>query len=619
MKNHLNNSAGVKSQSNILGLTVGEFISKVFPKGTDGCGTSSAASIDQAPHWPPDLFAVSALLIYRSSAYHRVAAGDRRFSTPPDGCLLITDAEIKKFQSAGQGWSRSAKRPKIVEQLWRQLLRSRNAPLSVTQSRENTQPKWWRYAYALFAIADEACADVGYFHQSSASGTDRWVVEAAGVLLRGSAKRKGRSFRHSSHPPSITSALVDTDVVCVQPKARTPDVGCSLRNLSHNVALLPPKGIMRVHWLAPPAAQPVEDTTTLNLLLIPFPYAFDNSCVLSTVASSPGARSEWGWFNLKQAWLGADPTLIIRLVKSLLVAAESEDEKGEKDIINGILFPEYALNFPIYESLAEMLRDEHPSVQFLVSGSSSNCAPEDGNYALASHFFVDASEHSQANSPSERMMATVSRPKHHRWSLEESQIKAYGLETSFPNTGAPKDARWWEKIPLKPREIHVNAVGGSSVFSAMICEDLARSDPAHEPLRAVGPNLVFVLLMDGPQLEWRWSARYSTGLAEDPGSSVLTLTSRALVERWNLSRSGTETPSWSIAIWKDEESRAYPIECPPGFEGIVLRLKGDRQTEQTLDGRCNMQTYAWHRMGKPRQLKLDRTKDAGLLNELGLT
>ena len=56
-------------------------------------------------------------------------------------------------------------------------------------------------------------------------------------------------------------------------------------------------------------------------------------------------------------------------------------------------------------------------------------------------------------------------------------------------------------------------------WSVLICEDLARQDPAADLIRAVGPNLVIALLMDGPQLNGRWPARYASVLAEDPGSS----------------------------------------------------------------------------------------------------
>jgi hypothetical protein len=43
--------------------------------------------------------------------------------------------------------------------------------------------------------------------------------------------------------------------------------------------------------------------------------------------------------------------------------------------------------------------------------------------------------------------------------------------------------------------------------------------------------LLIALLMDGPQLKSRWSGRYAGVLAEDPGSSVLTLTSLGMALR----------------------------------------------------------------------------------------
>jgi hypothetical protein len=55
-------------------------------------------------------------------------------------------------------------------------------------------------------------------------------------------------------------------------------------------------------------------------------------------------------------------------------------------------------------------------------------------------------------------------------------------------------------------------------------------------MNAIGPNLVIALLMDGPQLENRWPARYATVLAEDPGSAVLTVTSLGMVRRSNYAR-----------------------------------------------------------------------------------
>jgi hypothetical protein len=124
-----------------------------------------------------------------------------------------------------------------------------------------------------------------------------------------------------------------------------------------------------------------------------------------------------------------------------------------------------------------------------------------------------------------------------------------------------------------------------------VCEDLARSDPCHGVLRDVGPNIVFVMLMDGPQLSSRWSARYSTTLADDPGCSVLTYTSFGLIERSN--RSAKHPKSHVIGLWKDDTGHAVEIPCPDGAHGVVLTLSDARITEQTLDGRCNSKAWAW--------------------------
>lgn len=594
-------------------LTVQDAILKALPFGTippfEAGGAGAAPDLKQAPVWPPDLFGVAAHLLYRSTAYHRIVARDSAAVDMPANSLVIDRREVERCQKVGAAWATDATRPKKVEHHWQKLLADADAPLYDPRTASRGPARWWKHAYALMAIADEACADVGYRPRPGADWSKKWIVNKVEAMLEGVTKTsRTRNVQLVQHVPTITSNLVNEDVICVQPKARTPDVGCSLRNLSHNIALLPPRGVMRAHWLLPPAILPVEESAPLNLLLIPFPYVVEPGWFKAEMATAAGARSPWGWFDLQQKWLDPDPDLVVRLVEGLMLAAQKKRED-----IHGIVFPEYALTYPIYERLAELLRDKYRTVQFLVSGSSSNCAPDNGNFALASHFFEDP----ETDDGTLRMMATASRPKHHRWSLDDGQVKSYDLEAAFPKVVGDPEMRWWERIELKPREIHVNGMRGACVFSVMICEDLARSDPAHEPLRAVGPNLVFVLLMDGPQFEWRWSARYSTGLAEDPGSSVLTLTSRALIERWNSVKPDHER-SWSVGVWKAEGERAVQIECDRNHEAVILKLVGRRQTERTLDGRSNMQTYAWHKQHDPLPIALSRRTDKELLKQLGL-
>lgn len=107
-------------------------------------------------------------------------------------------------------------------------------------------------------------------------------------------------------------------------------------------------------------------------------------------------------------------------------------------------------------------------------------------------------------------------------------------------------------------------------MSVLICEDLARPDPVGDLARAVGPNLIIALLMDGPQLADRWPARYAASLADDPGSSVLTVTSTGMSI---LSRPQEgENRSDVIALWKDARTgKARELQLPENAAALVLR------------------------------------------------
>ena len=121
---------------------------------------------------------------------------------------------------------------------------------------------------------------------------------------------------------------------------------------------------------------------------------------------------------------------------------------------------------------------------------------------------------------------SIIQQKHHRWRLDKSQITQYGL-------GAQLDPScdWWEHHSVRSRDLNFIVARDWLAMSVLICEDLARQDPVSDLLRSVGPNLVIALLMDGPQLASRWPGRYATVLADDPGCSVLTLTSLGMTVR----------------------------------------------------------------------------------------
>ncbi|MDC7788684.1 hypothetical protein PQJ75_11810 [Rhodoplanes sp. TEM] len=264
---------------------------------------------------------------------------------------------------------------------------------------------------------------------------------------------------------------------------------------------------------------------------------------------------------------------------------EAQQDTGA---IHGVLFPEYALDWSTFEALKNRVLDEFPKLEFLVSGSSSNCGNQKGNFALSAVFLdIELREADAAGSPrTARTCFVGSRSKHHPWRIDEPQVSNYAL-------GSTLDPRavWWEATPLGPREIKFNVFRSSSAFTTLICEDLARSDPCHAVLRDVGPNLVFVMLMDGPQLKSRWSARYSTTLADDPGCSVLKYTSLGLIERAN--DTAMYDRSRVVALWKDDTGKSVEVQCPAGAHGVVLTLSDCRVVEETLDGRRTNAARAW--------------------------
>ena len=168
--------------------------------------------------------------------------------------------------------------------------------------------------------------------------------------------------------------------------------------------------------------------------------------------------------------------------------------------------------------------------------------------------------------------------KHHRWQLERSQIKRYGLSSVLS-----PEFIWWESIKIPRRRVSFLNVGDKITISHLICEDLARQDPIAELIRHVGPSLVVALLMDGPQLKNRWSARYATVFADDPGSSVITLTSFGMVKRHS---SEFGLMSRVIALWNESGSGySREIELAQGAEAVLLTLEIDAMPEKTADGR----------------------------------
>jgi hypothetical protein len=164
--------------------------------------------------------------------------------------------------------------------------------------------------------------------------------------------------------------------------------------------------------------------------------------------------------------------------------------------------------------------------------------------------------------------------------LERNQVRRYHLgERLHP------EYNWWEHIDISQRTCWFWMFRRVGSIAALICEDLARIEPVQSAIRSVGPSLVIALLMDGPQLMDRWSNRYATVLADDPGSAVLTVTSMGLLRRQALLPG--EERLRQIGLWKGADLKTIPLELKAGHHAMLLTLSTHGMTNYTLDGRSD--------------------------------
>lgn len=507
-------------------------------------------------------------------------------------------------------WYLEPKIPGEVQNLWNMLRDDgEKAPLSRFPGHGRKLPNWVYAAIGLLIIADEASEDAGYSSPKSApkGWVAQFVLKFQHTWLEDNIKANATKAAKAVTPSTpghlmLTShnftmaIMASQDLVAIQPKARTSQLGATLRTMAHNLALLPPPSRMSATWQRDSGADK-KHTERLNLLLVPFPYEIEAEWFEGVAEGMESDRDgnpigkPWGWFDLNQKWLPKDPKIFVNLISALIKRATDQT----KEPVHAVILPEYSLCWQHHEALVQHLCTSFPQIEFVIAGSRTNCEGHEGNFALTS---------SISDTGGSRSVHTNSRGKHHRWRLDESQIRAYDLAKSLD-----PDLLWWEGIALQRRMVHTHVFRNSSCFTTFICEDLARSDPAHETVRALGPNIVFSLLMDNVQVKTRWSARYATGLSEDPGSSVLTFTSRGLIARAANRDKASETErdakdrafgegyarkgNWSVALWKQDGKEPIELHCPPGDHGVLLELMPRKAQENTYDGRKEEAAIAW--------------------------
>ena len=593
---------------------------------------NASAIFDTRIHLPPrtpyDVFAIAAYIVEQSGIYHHLQPVKRLIKSgmkaEPDASkrhISIEESDRQIVTHTAEAWRnldvdtpsmRSLALSMTDKGVWKGLeplfeswwiiFGCNGNHLIGERPEEQGQaivPVWWKHAWRLLAIADEAARGTAFNFDIDAMNKllDNqqthmvWfegdvMIELAGAALMQFAndEKEGQARFSDIHSLSVANP----SVVNVLPKVRTPSVGCTLRSVSHHLALLPPAGVVRGRWTpnytqkaAVPGAMP---NNTMNLVLIPLPYSLNAKCFVPSevedLTNGPeNAKPRTGYFEVEPTWLSNSAKVL------KFIACVINNARERADDIHGLVFPELALTYKLFDEVRNLVKRELPGAEILIAGISTNASGASGNFVATSTF------KQQTGTP---VVRETIREKHHRWKLDATQLRDYGLLGALS-----PELDWWENIDLSSRQVDFTVMRRDSVFAAMICEDLARVDPCQQMIRAIGPNLVVALLMDAPQVEARWPARYATVLAEDPGCAVLTLTSRGLMTLQH--QIGTYRSSGQdriIALWRDDSaSRPTTIDCPYDAQAVILTITAGQSKDVALDGRVDNDAKAWRYAG----------------------
>jgi hypothetical protein len=505
--------------------------------------------LSRCPGWHADVFGVSAGLLNRSGAY-RLLAG-RGLQLPADWKRDVIQVgnhwsevlDVATDASLTSDAGCNATPPERVTAEWQVLVEGLDLPL--VELGEN--PDMVRSLVTLCACADEA---------------------AGGVGISTPSRRSLRFAEDTVLPANRFESLcieISVDKLRVLPKQHTPQRGLTIRSLSHNLALCPASEVT-ARWFRYSARSKTPDP--FNLLLFPWPFLvqpleFHTVSDERALGALPRAHR---LFEYRR-----EPK--VNLLMSHLAAALAAAKKQVHEL-HGLVLPETALCDEELQHVERFCLDEGI---LLVTGVARPGLEAPRNVAYIQPAGLLGPSIRALKDPNVSII--VEQSKHHRWCLDSHQVTQYGLGRVLP---AKRDS--WEFIEIGRREITFVTICSWLTVCALVCEDLARQDPMPDVLRAVGPNLVFALLMDGPQLRSRWPSRYASVLAEDPGSSVLSLTSLGM-SNLSRARAGEMDRSRVVALWRDAMLGERELELPAGFDAGVLSVSCHSSIEYTADGR----------------------------------
>lgn len=625
-----------KGTAGLSFTTLRDFIEQLQPK------TWDEYDLERWFEWPPDVFALTSVIFSYTGAY-------RRAISPPDGVEWPELGWALAVKRIGASWRRSVATWKASEPL--SLPAEVRARIEVLRENEslkvdslydsdsthpNPDGNPWAVCQALLelhALADEAMRGVGLVYSPRTNflqGAPR--IEPAEHPENGDSSPAGDTNKVYAH-----SAFFYLQANClltlrgslsripkyrgiVLPKARTSQVGLSLRSLSNHLTFHQTE--VDVAWRAFPWIQ--FDENTVNIMVVPWPYEVHGTSFRRL--HHPRTAAELGQHRYFHYEPSVKPRLPVEDIVSRIRAAQEEVRR-----VHLLVFPEMALRESEFRALREELAKKlSPSQMPMIIAGVSNALRDSGDdrdsleepsHQVQRHLRVP-----RGGAGYNRVFLSIyyaqrwfhlEQNKHHRWKVDQRQVTQYGLAAALP----AGNRAWWEAIHIPRRRFSVLAANSWLSISPLICEDLARLDPVAELIRGIGPTLCTALLLDGPQLPARWPARYASVLADDPGTSVLTLTALGMskrsmppLEMTAEERAKAKTNTGVVGLWRDAERGFHRIRVEPEeTENVprILTISANWVTESTIDGRTESGNSAvfTHQATQPTQLhEEDREK-----------
>lgn len=540
--------------------------------------------------WPPDLFAFTSIILHRTGCYrvcqieemdwnivqrNPIVEREGRQWIREVGCVLRNDKyEFNAFRKAKKHQGESDKQGVFKEAF---TFIEKNLDFSIIHLRivvsdplanfdkayQDTAQKAREIAKCLVdmhTVADVASASMGMIDGNYASDSDiNLALTTANILLTAQG----------------TLTTLDKLHGCVLPKFRTPQQGQSLRSLSHHLTFHATE--TEIVWRTIPWLDTNEHS--INILAVPHPFVMH----ARDFKAVPYKNHPTRYFKVDIEEFQDGRTELIHAIVDKLIELRARISR-----IHMILLPELSLTKKEYDYLLLLLFKYRKEIHYLpivvVGVMSDGYSKEDMPYEVYNNEVKIASYFAGR-------WYDLNQRKHHRWRLDKNQLIQYQLATKFAT-----HRNWFEYISTSQRKLTVLSVNSWLSMVALICEDLARLEPVSEVIRGIGPTLMLALLSDGPQLSNRWPARYATVFADDPGTSVFSLTSLGMAKRSNMKGSEPfeqeRNDKHVIGLWKDSVNANREIKVEGTLSdvsksSIVLTLSAKFIEEFTLDGRSD--------------------------------